>query len=473
MSKRIIVLLGIFGFIWYLNNCTPLICDDYVYSFVWQDNAMGVALPKTAERVSGITDILISQWNHYFSWGGRTIAHSLAQLFLWIGKDLFNFANAGCFIIMLLEIQWLIDGGKIHFNFTVQDILWVFGVVWIFSVFFGDVFTWLTLACNYLWTTVLILGFLLICERYYLFSEGGIRYKEPFTKVLLFFLFGTIAGWTNENVPCFIILILGYYNFKIIKAGEKNSVLLAGMAGLLIGYILLISAPGNFVRYLRQLQDGIIGSPPTIMLSAHHVILQIFLSRFLLLYYVYKNLFLIKKVCLWKKYKQELNISLCYLFVSLASLFIMIFSPYIRYRNGFPGLILLIISAGIIRKIKNSELLFQKERDKSHILKVANLVGVVYICFTMLASVYIWSLQCQQNSIIMNQIDKAKKAKQDKVLVVQERPVLINKNFNFAFGITGGHAIYPHSLTSDENYWINQDVALYYGLQGLRMIDGE
>ena len=81
MKKNAAVLVGIFCLIWYFNWCTPLICDDYVYSFIWQDKIMGIALPETAEKISGITDIIYSQWQHYFSWGGRTVAHSLAQFF--------------------------------------------------------------------------------------------------------------------------------------------------------------------------------------------------------------------------------------------------------------------------------------------------------------------------------------------------------------------------------------------------------
>ena len=161
-KKKIIILILLYVLLWYFNYCTPLIFDDYVYSFSFSERSMLVPLPETANRVESVTDIFVSQWNHYFSWGGRTVAHTLVQLFLWQGKLLFNIANAACFIFLLLEISWIINRGKMNFRFSEQDVLYVFGLLWFFSIGLGDVFVWLTLACNYLWTTVILLGFLLI-----------------------------------------------------------------------------------------------------------------------------------------------------------------------------------------------------------------------------------------------------------------------------------------------------------------------
>ena len=92
INKRgLLVLLGIYLFLYILNWLTPLgFGDDYLYSFVWQGNAMNVPLPANAVRVSSFSDLLASQWSHYLTWGGRSVAHTIAQFFLWKGKGIFN-----------------------------------------------------------------------------------------------------------------------------------------------------------------------------------------------------------------------------------------------------------------------------------------------------------------------------------------------------------------------------------------------
>ena len=50
---------------------------------------------------------------HYFTWGGRTVAHVLAQFFLWKGKTLFNIANALVSVLLVFELYWCINYSSI------------------------------------------------------------------------------------------------------------------------------------------------------------------------------------------------------------------------------------------------------------------------------------------------------------------------------------------------------------------------
>ena len=84
-----------------LNAHTPLMMDDYDYSFSW----------STGERVSGLVDVIASQAVHYRLWGGRSVVHTLAQLFLLLGKPVFNVANAAMYILLLLEVLALAGYG--------------------------------------------------------------------------------------------------------------------------------------------------------------------------------------------------------------------------------------------------------------------------------------------------------------------------------------------------------------------------
>ena len=474
MKKGTALLLFLFSLMWYFNFCTPLICDDYVYAFVWQDNAMGIALPESAERVSGFMDIIYSQWKHYFSWGGRTIAHSLAQLFLWLGKDLFNFLNAGCFILLLLEMQWMIHGGKISFIISAKDILWLFGTIWIFTVYLGDIFIWVTLSCNYLWTTAVLLAFMLIYERHYFSSENKPFERKSFS-LMLFFIFGMIAGWTNENVPCFLILIIGLYIFKLHKErNEINWFLVSGLLGMVLGYILLVAAPGNYVRYARQVQDHIVTPGISLLQDNLLVLVNILLLRLILIYYVLRSLIVIRRKETSTICQKLFNVSQALLVLSLASSAIMVFSPYYRYRSSFAGLVFLLIAVGIIRRVRSMEGLDVKDKSERIVkferaaYRILHVLGIVYISITLIGTLYIGTLQYQQTQRMLSEIKNAKQLPPNNVLTVRERPKWTDEHFFEAFVITGGHLSYPYSLTSDENCWINRDVALYYGIRLIR-----
>lgn len=81
----IIAVTMVIGFLFFLlNYYTPLYGDDYSYSFSF----------LTGERITSVSQIFSSQLGHYQNTNGRSITHSLAQLFLLIGDDLFNYINA-------------------------------------------------------------------------------------------------------------------------------------------------------------------------------------------------------------------------------------------------------------------------------------------------------------------------------------------------------------------------------------------
>lgn len=74
-QQTIIILAAIFIMMLVLNLLTPLLADDYSY---------GIGLDKT--RIDSIIDIINFQVNHYLTWGGRTVAHTIAQCFLLFPK---------------------------------------------------------------------------------------------------------------------------------------------------------------------------------------------------------------------------------------------------------------------------------------------------------------------------------------------------------------------------------------------------
>lgn len=229
-----VLLLAVIGVTMFLLNAhTPLMMDDYDYSFSW----------STGERLSGVSDILASQAVHYRIWGGRSVVHFLAQLFLYLGKPVFNAANALMYLLLLLEIAYL--GGKREARWDWR-LLMIAHVIFFFAVpFFGVVFLWLDGACNYLWGTALALVPLIIArsERENGFFDTN-RARGWLALPLCF-----LAGWTNENTACgvlaacFLLMIWDAWRGREVRAWR-----IAAFAAQALGVAVLLLAPGNFAR---------------------------------------------------------------------------------------------------------------------------------------------------------------------------------------------------------------------------------
>ena len=97
------------GYFFARNIFMPLAYDDYAYAFIWDGehggnlDAMQIENSQR-ERVQSFADIFTSQYSHYMTWGGRVIGHSIAQFFIWVGKNYFDVANTLMMIIFLWTI---------------------------------------------------------------------------------------------------------------------------------------------------------------------------------------------------------------------------------------------------------------------------------------------------------------------------------------------------------------------------------
>ena len=244
--ERVLFLCGLaasFALMLALNAQTPLMMDDYDYSFSW----------STGERLSGLADILRSQAAHYRIWGGRSVVHALAQLFLYWGKPVFNAFSAAMYVLLLLEILALSgrrEGPR-------RDVLLLAAQTELlaFIPFFGTVFLWLDGACNYLFGTALALVPLLIAESE---REGGF-FDGDWRRGALALPLCFLAGWTNENTACGVLAVMGL--LLLLDAFRGRSVRawrVAAWAAELAGVLVMLLAPGNFARASAEASRGLI-----------------------------------------------------------------------------------------------------------------------------------------------------------------------------------------------------------------------
>lgn len=325
------------------NLLLPIIADDYSYAFLWDGEHWGNLIygvaPNNFQRVESSSDILISQWEHYFHWGGRTIAHIFVQFFVWQGKFLFDVAN----VFMLAALIFLIF--KIGTGLTLREmnkkfLLLILAGIWFCTPSLIIATVWLTGACNYLWMSVFELLFLLP------FALAFWR-KKFSVPVPLMAILGLIAGWSIEPgaaVTVFTAFMLCVY-FR-----RKNNLqpwMKVGFIFALVGFVILMLSPGNVARLeLTNTLDSEGLIPPDVQWTPEMFVINFvigFLPVFLreLILFVPVVYFLTRA----KRSPDAEKFVLIFSAASVLVLLVMMFSPQFPERAGFPSTIFLLIAS--------------------------------------------------------------------------------------------------------------------------------
>lgn len=357
-SKNILFfLLFIFLFfltILFLNILTPLIGDDYVYSFIYQTN----------NKLSSFNDIIESQRLHYYKWGGRTIVHFIDQFLLYNYQPLkTDILNSLAYIAFILLVYSHIVAKK---TFNTNLLVTVFCLMWFVQPVFAETTLWLTGSSNYLWGTLIILLFLM---PYRIYKNKKIATYKRIIYLIFMFLGGIIAGWTNENTAAaMIIMIIGYIYYYKTKRWNIPVWVYTGLIGAIIGYIVMITAPGNFVRASEA---------PSLSPFLIAYRLLTYTQRFIL-YLGLLNIGVIISYLIYRKtaVKKEIK-NFSYIFIYfigvLVSIYIMLASPSFPARAWFGTITFNIIIFGIIYRQLDSNDEFVRN------IKTAILLGSITI----------------------------------------------------------------------------------------------
>lgn len=223
-----IIILAIFQFV--LHRDIVFMMDDNWYS----TNLV------TGQPLSGLADVYHSQIWHFHNWGGRVITHGLLQILLMGGELLCDIANLLCTLLLAFLIC-RIAGKRQPYWFLIAFSLIIFLNPNIKMSMF-----WQSGSVNYVYSSTWILLYLGIFLAHMCSPESKhfplINFYMP--------LLGLITGWSNENMGpsgfIFSLLVI----FCLIKIQNKKPPLwmITGSLFCLLGSILVILAPGNFVR---------------------------------------------------------------------------------------------------------------------------------------------------------------------------------------------------------------------------------
>ena len=461
-KKGLFLLLIILCLMYILNVLTPLLSDDYFNAFVWPaGSGMHSILPDTVRKVTSVSDIFDSLKAYYFSWGGRVFGQFFMDLFVWKGKFFFNFVNAFMAVLLIAEIYWISHEGKITADFNCSYILWIFFALWSFNVGFIDTFLWLAGSCDYLWSMVMLLAFLLpYIQNYY--DTNSFR-KEKLKYNIYMFLLGILSGCSRETLVFLIILVLSYWLFLCKKSDNLQSWKLFGLIGLCIGYGILLGAPGNFTRLALQQNTNYSVFANHYILHYKLIELGVIIFFHIFLWYYIVSFFLRYKDIHQKEISSYLTLAKLCVFVAFVSGVLIFLTPSSSIRLSFLNLVFLIIAvASLFRAQEKNGVSILNDNSK----KFLKLLGSAYLFLTI--SISLWGNYidwCHWNDVL-TMIHSEQKNPVNTILQIE--PSLTEKNSLWLYG-SGFFHLVGLPVSKDEKDSVNRTFSRYYNIKGIKV----
>lgn len=281
-SKKYVewIILALIALAFFIHNMLSAeFHDDFIYKFVF-------GFPDYSKRVGSLTDIIYSQYNHYFSTNGRTIVHVFVQLFTGIlGKPFFNIINTLVFIAFIHLLKHNLSKHNCYdifaYSVTVALVLMM--------PEYNQTFLWMCGSINYLWTAVGALIFLLIYDKQ---CQESINSFTALYCILVFLL-----GWTHEAISFPLAVSVFAFNCFRIKSNYKTNGFWIAMA-YLIGSCMAALAPSTTAR--ADVTDGLSLSDLAMKLFSGFIILGklriVFITLLLIIILWYKQRSIVKEL---------------------------------------------------------------------------------------------------------------------------------------------------------------------------------
>ncbi|MBQ7453952.1 MAG: hypothetical protein IJS69_02725 [Selenomonadaceae bacterium] len=325
----------------------PIIADDFSYAFIWDGDDRGNLLDgidsSRLQPIESFSDILKSQWSHYFTWGGRSIAHIFVQLFVWENKYLFDVANTLVFAALVLLLF------KVGTGLSLREMNKSYLLFILFGMYFctpNPIITmvWLTGACNYLWMSTLIILFLLPYVTAYR-KEKLVPSPKPLVPIMA--LLGLLAGWSIEPGAAVAVSVTSLFVLQFYLQKNLQPWMKVGFAFLLIGAAILFLAPGNFHRLeLTNMYE-----PDELIPPDEQWTLQMFLINLVVGFmpdFLHEVILFLPIIIYFMRGKISASTAkfiLTFAGAAMLCLMLMMFSPEFPERAGFPSIIFLMIAS--------------------------------------------------------------------------------------------------------------------------------
>ena len=458
-SSRSLILFALFaGYFFVRTTLLPLAHDDFCYAFVWDGEhggnlaLMEIGSPEIEyrERVDSFSDIFQSQWSHYFTWGGRVLAHTIIQFFLWIGKPYFNIANTVVFILLILVI---INLANTWLKISRKALIWIFLCLHLFSAWSVNTMFWLTGSCNYLWMAFFQLFFLTPYVKALRSREAG----NSALNVVIMIVLGLLAGWSNEVGALVTIFLTTLMVVMCRRRGIFRPWMIAGLVVLTVSCAFMILAPGNFERL-------------SIARPNYHYTFEIFMSYMTGSFprIIAADLIALIPMFIYfaKRASGRLNTTEILMLAFTAGGFlvptIMLFAPEFNLRMSFPSMVfILVASTSAILELNRPNFNFTLNLPKKFLRGISvTVVTLLVAYFATLIYVDISVFNASRRQVRYIQ----RNAELDPILLP---PLPVRHRFD---KIHGDHTAVPYmhwlgGMKEDPNFYMNLLIARYYGVR--------
>jgi len=192
-----------------------------------------------------LSAIVDNAYGEYIGWTGRILPTFLTYAFLsldWL-RPLFPLINGA---LAALVMVWLpqYHSGRTE-NWTLPNLVFAWLLMWLLPQSFGySVFFW-TGAIQYLWAFVLALV-VLWPYKAWLFGQEGIQsaWRKAGHGVAALLL----GSWMEHLAAGMIAMVTLLILYAWIRGQRMPRYLLVGYGLLIAGFVILVAAPGNYVR---------------------------------------------------------------------------------------------------------------------------------------------------------------------------------------------------------------------------------
>lgn len=429
-------LLLVFVLISLIAYLVPIFANDYRYMLIEGTNL----------RAQTISDVFLSQYRHYFEWGGRTVNHVIAMLLLLLDKLPRALIQGLAFVSLLVLMSIHATGSfkaKDFLKFT--HLFLACALLWLCLRYFGEVIFSTVSSANYLYSTLILLLFLLPW-RFYLANESA---KKSLVFALLMFFFGIIAGWTNENTGFALNFILGLY-FLYLLFIKRTFILwqFTSLVGSSVGFLLLVLSPGNKARMQFMEDNGFdYFAHLGIALEIFCLTLLCFHAIFLCLIFLSYKL---KRLDLLDLIDQRCKGAFLFATMGLSSLVIMIFSPNFPARTStFCCVSLIIVVLALKDLLEEKEVVYLNP-------KVSFALTLLFTFFFALTytNTFMAARQAREDQIVRDLEIKTALEQGQKDIVVTPFHV---QTFKY---------LYLADIRSNPNYFSNLILKRFYGIEG-------
>ena len=227
----VLLFVLLFALLLVFNFLTPMTQDDFLFTFShahWS-------------RLTGADEIIPSMAALRQNTNGRVFAHFFVQLFLLWPRWIFNVLNAGMGALLFYILYRYVRCGDARRD--LPTLLFLGGVLFVLLPAFGQVFLWLTGACNYLWTAVLTLAFLYpFYTRYF----GRESLQATPVRILYLLLAFFAGGWSENGSLAMLCAAFGFLGLLWLREKRLPRFLTLSFCAACAGFLFLMSAPSEW-----------------------------------------------------------------------------------------------------------------------------------------------------------------------------------------------------------------------------------